>query len=159
VVRRGAGPEHALTGVRDMPHDWQRMIPVSTLGLAPGDYDTLLVGEDRAVLKRSAFTIATPGARPEIEAITAALRPGEPVGVRWRHAPGALRDWIGVYRGGETDISKYLGFTYTEAAFAGEASFQPGPGGEPLPPGEYELRLLHDESYVVLAGAAFRILP
>ena len=44
-------------------------------------------------------------------------------------------------------------------AFAGEAEFQPGPGAEPLPPGDYELRLLHDESYVVLAKAPFRVLP
>jgi len=159
VVRRGGGPADALTGVRDMPHDWQRMIPLSTLGFAPGDYDALLVGEDGAVLQRSAFTLATPGARPEIEATVASVKPGEPVGVRWRHAPGALRDWIGVYRGGETDVTKYLGFVYTEAAFAGETSFQPGPRGEPLAPGDYELRLLHDESYVVLAKAPFRVLP
>jgi hypothetical protein len=141
-----------------MPHDWQRMIPLSTLGLAPGDYDALLVGEDGAVLRRSAFTIATPGARPELEVTTADLRPGEAIRARWRHAPGELRDWIGVFRAGEVDVSKYLGFAYTEAAFAGEASFQPGPGGAPLPPGSYELRLLHDESYVLLARAPFRVL-
>jgi endonuclease/exonuclease/phosphatase family metal-dependent hydrolase len=157
VVRRGAGPEHALTGVRDMQHDWQRMIPVSTIGLGPGDYDALLVGEDGAVLRRAAFTIATPGAQPGLEALTATVRPGDPVRVRWRDAPGALRDWVGVYRRGEVDISQYLGFVYTEAAFAGEASFQPGPRGEPLPPGEYELRLMHDESYVVLAKSPFRV--
>ena len=158
VVRRGGSPEDALTGVRDMPHDWQRMIPISTIGLTPGDYDALLVGEDGSLLKRSAFTIATPGARPEVEAVTATVRQGERVRVRWRHAPGELRDWIGVYRAGETDVSKYLGFVYTEAAFAGETSFLPGPNGEPLPPGEYELRLMHDESYVVLAKAPFKLL-
>lgn len=159
VARRGGGPEDALTGVRDMQHDWQRMIPVSTIGLTPGDYDALLVGEDGAVLRRSAFTIATSGAQPRIEAITPTVRPGDPVRVRWHDAPGALRDWVGVYRGGEVDISKYLGFVYTEAAFAGETDFQPGPAGAPLPPGEYELRLMHDESYVVLAKTPFRVQP
>ncbi len=159
VVPRGAGPAVALTGVRDMPHDWQRMIPLSTLGIEPGDYDAILVGEDGAVLQRSAFTIATAGASPEVEAVTATVRPGEAVRARWRHAPGALRDWIGVFRAGEVDVSRYLGFAYTEAAFSGEAEFQPGPGAEPLPPGDYELRLLHDESYVVLAKAPFRVLP
>jgi endonuclease/exonuclease/phosphatase family metal-dependent hydrolase len=159
IVRRGGKPADALTGVRDMPHDWQRMIPISTIGLPPGDYDALLVGEDGSLLKRSAFSIATPGARPGLEAITATVSQGEKVRVRWRHAPGDLRDWIGVYRAGEVDISRYLGFAYTEAAFAGEAEFQPGPGGEPLQPGEYELRLMHDESYVVLARAPFTLLP
>jgi len=159
VVRRGGEPQEALTGVRDMPHDWQIMIPVSTIGLAPGDYDALLVGEDGAVLRRAAFTVGTAGARPEVEAITPTVKQGDRVRVRWRHSPGELRDWIGVYRAGETDVSRYLGFVYTEAAFAGEAGFLPGPGGEPLAPGAYELRLMHDESYVVLAKASFTLLP
>jgi endonuclease/exonuclease/phosphatase family metal-dependent hydrolase len=159
VVPRGGAPSDALTGVRDMPHDWQRMIPLSTIGLSAGDYDALLVGEDGAVLRRSAFTIAVPGAKPEIEAVTAATRTGEPIRVRWRHAPGDLRDWIGLYRAGETDVSQYLGFIYTEAAFSGEASFVPGASDGRIAPGEYELRLLHDESYVVLARTWVAILP
>ncbi len=159
IVRRGGKPADALAGVRDMPHDWQRMIPISTVGLPADDYDAVLVGEDGSLLGRSAFSIATPGARPGLEAITATVGQGEKVRVRWRHAPGDLRDWIGVYRAGEVDVSRYLGFVYTEAAFAGEAGFLPGPGGEPLQPGEYELRLMHDESYVVLARASFTLLP
>ena len=135
VAPRGGGVADATTGVRDMPHDWQRMIPVSTVGLAPGDYDALLVGEDGAVLRRCAFSIR----------------------MRWRHAPGELRDWIGLYRAGETDVSRYLGFVYTEAAFSGEAQLLPDAAA--VPPGDYELRLLHDESYVELAKAAVTIAP
>jgi hypothetical protein len=78
--------------------------------------------------------------------------------VRWRGAPGELRDWVGLYRAGETDVSNYLGFVYTEAAFAGEASVVPDPGNRPLEPGEYELRLLQDESYVVLAKAGVALV-
>ncbi|HEU4516283.1 MAG TPA: endonuclease/exonuclease/phosphatase family protein [Steroidobacteraceae bacterium] len=158
VVPRGGKAQDALTGVRDMPHDWQRMIPLSTLGLEPGDYDGLLVGEDGAVLRRCGFTIATPGARPELAATSVRVKSGEPIRVHWRHAPGALRDWIGLYRAGETDVSRYLGFVYTEAAFAGEAELRPATEGG-LPPGDYELRLLHDESYVVLANAAVTVEP
>ena len=157
VVRRGGAVQDALTGVRDMPHDYQRAIPVSTVGLAAGDYDALLVGEDGAVLRRNAFTIAAPGAKPGIEAVGASVRIGEPIRVRWQHAPGDLRDWIGLYRAGETDVSKYLGFIYTEAAFAGEASFLPDTADGPIEPGDYELRLLHDESYVVLAKAGIAL--
>lgn len=159
IVPRGGAPADALTGVRDMIHHWQRMIPISMTGYPPGDYDALLVGENGSVLRRSAFTVAKSGARPEIEAITSTVKQGQPVQVRWRDTPGDLRDWIGVFRAGEVNVSSYLGFVYTEAMFAGEASFLPGPGGEPLPPGEYELRLMHDESYVVLATASFTLLP
>jgi endonuclease/exonuclease/phosphatase family metal-dependent hydrolase len=158
VVPRGGDAGDAITGVRDMPHDWQRMIPVSTVGLAPGGYDALLVGEDGAILRRCAFAVATPGARPQVEAVSAAVRRGDPIRVRWRHAPGDLRDWIGLYRAGETDVSRYLGFAYTEAAFAGEVELPMDPR-EPWPAGGYELRLMHDESYVVLATAAVSVTP
>ena len=151
IVRRGSSPLDALTGVRDMPHDYQRTIPLSTLGLEPGDYDALLVGEDGKVLKRNGFTIAARDARPEVEAIDATVRPGGPIRVRWRGAPGDLRDWVGLYKSGETDASNYLGFVYTEAAFAGEAKLVPEPGNPRFGAGDYELRLLQDESYVVLA--------
>ena len=87
------------------------------------------------------------------------MRVGEPIRVRWQHAPGDLRDWIGLYRAGETDVSQYLGFIYTEAAFSGEASFVPDASDGPIAPGDYELRLLHDESYVVLARAGVALLP
>jgi endonuclease/exonuclease/phosphatase family metal-dependent hydrolase len=157
IVPRGGSAADAITGVRDMPHDWQRMIPVSTLGLGPGDYDALLIGEDGAVLRRCAFTVAAPGARPELEPASVTVERGAPIRVRWRHAPGALRDWIGLYRAGEADVSRYLGFIYTEAAFAGEAELLPDP--DATPPGEYELRLLHDESYVVLGKAPVTIVP
>jgi hypothetical protein len=98
-----------------------------------------------------------PGARPEIEADPVAVKRGAPIRMRWRHAPGELRDWIGLYRSGETDVSRYLGFVYTEAAFSGEAEFLPD--AAEVPPGDYELRLLHDESYVELAKAAVTIAP
>jgi hypothetical protein len=158
-VRRGADATQALTGVRAMPHSYQRTVRLSTQGLAPGDYDALLIGDDAKVLKRNAFTIAPRDARPEVIAIEAALRAGAPVKVRWRAAPGDLRDWIGLYPAGETDVTQYLGFVYTEALFAGEAVLLPDDDHRPLPPGEYELRLLHDESYVVLASARFSVLP
>ena len=73
--------------------------------------------------------------------------------------PGDLRDWIGLYRAGETDVSRYLGFIYTEAAFAGEASLVPDATDGRIVPGDYEIRLLHDESYVVLAKTGITLAP
>jgi hypothetical protein len=159
VAPRGGSPSDALTGVRDMPHDYQRTIPLSTVGLTPGDYDALLVDEDGSVLRRAGFTVTAPGAAPAVEAVDAAVPAGAPIRVRWRNSPGALRDWIGLYRAGEADASQYLGFVYTEAAFSGEARVAPEPGGAPFPPGRYELRLLNDESYVVLAVATVEVRP
>jgi endonuclease/exonuclease/phosphatase family metal-dependent hydrolase len=158
VVRRGGGPGDALTGVRQMPHSYQRAIPLSTLGLAPGDYDVLLIGDDGAILKRNAFTIAAKDAQPEVAPVEATLRGGAPIRVRWRNAPGDLHDWIGLYAAGERDVTRYLGFVYTEAQFAGEAVVVPDNAARTLSPGDYELRLLHDESYVVLASARFSVV-
>jgi hypothetical protein len=159
IVRRGAGPADALTGVREMPHSYQRAIPLSSLGLAPGDYDALLIGDAGEVLARDAFTVATRGARPDVTPVEATIRAGTPIRVRWRDAPGDLRDWIGLYKAGETDVTRYLGFTYTDALFAGETVLTPDEEHKPLSPGEYEVRLLHDETYVVLASARIRITP
>ena len=159
IVRRGARPAEALTGVRAMPHSYQRSVPLSTHSLAPGDYDALLVGDDNEVLKRNAFTVAPKDARPGVSPAETTVRAGSPVKVRWQNAPGDLRDWIGLYAAGEIDVTNYLGFVYTEALFAGEAVVVPNDDGRPLPPGDYELRLLHDETYVVLASARFSVAP
>ncbi len=120
----------------------------------------LLVGEDGSLLRRSAFSIATPGARPGSRGDHGDREAGRArSGCAGATRPATCATGSACTARGETDVSRYLGFVYTEAAFAGEASFPPGPGGEPLPPGEYELRLMHDESYVVLAKASFTLLP
>jgi hypothetical protein len=94
-----------------------------------------------------------------LDAVETTLGPGAPIRVRWRNAPGALRDWIGIYKADETDVTRYLGFVYTEALFAGEAIVEPDDASRPLTPGDYELRLLHDETYVVLASTRFSVVP
>jgi len=158
LTRRGATPQDALAGVREMPHDYQRSIPLSLLGFEPGDYDAILVGEDGDVIARNGFTIVADGARPNIEAVDPVVSAGNPVRVRWHNAPGDLRDWVGVYRAGEADVSLYLAFAYTEASFDGELEL-PAESLAGLGPGDYELRLLHDETYVVLARAPLAIRP
>jgi len=153
IAPRGGSMDDALSGVREMPHDYQRSIPLSTLGLAPGDYDAILVDESGETIARDGFTIVAANARPALEAIDTTVAPGEPIGVRWRNSPGDLRDWVGLYRAGEVDVTRYIAFVYTEASFDGEASLSV----PAIEPGEYELRLLHDETYVVLARTGIRI--
>ena len=130
IVRRGEPPAAALTGVREMPHSYQRPIPLSSYGLSPGDYNALLIGDAGEVLKRNAFTLAARGARPAVMPVEATLRAGAPISVRWRHAPGDLCHWIGLYAAGESDVTCYD-----------------------------ELRLLHDETYIVLASARLTVVP
>lgn len=159
IVRRGGGPKDAITGVKDLPDSYQRTIRLSSLGMEPGEYDALLVGEDGKVLKRHAFVLAEKDGKPEISVLDATVRRGAPVRVRWRNTPGDLRDWIGIYRAGEADVMRYLGFAYTEAMFDGEVAVSADPSHAPLPPGEYELRLMHDETFVTLGVAPFRVSP
>jgi hypothetical protein len=153
LVPRGGSIDDALSGVRDMPHDYQRSIPLSTLGFAPGDFDAILVDESGETIARDGFTIVADDAQAELEVVEPTIVSGEPIHVRWRNAPGDLRDWVGLYRAGEVDVTRYLAFVYTEASFSGEAVLSV-PETEP---GEYELRLLHDETYVVLARAEITV--
>ncbi len=159
VVPRGAGADKAMTGVKDLPNDYQRAIRLSSHGIDPGDYDAVLVSKDGRVLKRNAFTIMEWNSAPEVAVMDAAVRVGAPVRARWRNAPGALRDWIGIYAAGETDVMRYLGFAYTEAMFKGDVEISAEETHRPLAAGEYELRLLHDETFIELARARFRIVP
>ena len=87
----------------------------------------------------------------------AVIRPGEPIAVTWRNAPGLRFDWIGIYRRGETNVYNYLGYVTTGALHDGQLAIDKEALPEPLPPGDYELRLLQDDSYVVLADARFTI--
>ena len=154
IAPRGGSLKDALSGVHEMPHDYQRSIPMSTLGLAPGDYDAILVDESGEIIARDGFTIVADNAQPELMAVNATVAPGKPIQVRWRNAPGDLRDWVGLYRAGEVDVTRYIAFAYTEASVSGKTELLV----PELEPGEYELRLLHDETYVVLAKTAITIV-
>ena len=159
IVRRGATPKEAIIGVKDLPDSYQRAIRLSSHDLVPGDYEALLVSHNGKVLKRNAFTIAAKGREPQVALVASNVRAGSKMRVRWGNSPGALRDWIGIYAAGETDVMRYLGFVYTEAMFDGEATLEPDAAHRPLLPGDYDLRLMHDETFVVLADAPFRIAP
>lgn len=159
IVPRGGSTKDTIVGVTDMPNHYQRSILLATSRLPPANYDAILIGRDGKILKRHAFVVAKQDARPEMEMIETHVRKGTPIRARWRNTPGDLRDWIGIYARGETDVVRYLGFAYTEAMFDGEVVVAPDPSHGPLPPGDYELRLMHDETYIDLARANFTILP
>lgn len=159
IVRRGGAPKDALMSINDLPNGYQRTILLGTEALSPGHYDALLLGNGGTVLKRHAFKVAAADSKPSITVLDASVRRGAPLRFQWRDAPGDLRDWIGIYAAGDADVMRYLGFTYTEAMFDGEGRIAASGEDGPLPPGEYELRLMHDETYVALSRARFTVVP
>lgn len=80
----------------------------------------------------------------------------------WRNVTGSTgKDWIAVYRYGESDRS-YIAYRYTNGSrTAGEEGFESGEILVPLPPnlapGSYELRLFGEVTFRKLAVATFTI--
>ena len=89
--------------------------------------------------------------------VAPAVTAGRPIRVSWRNAPALRRDWIGIYRAGDTDLyNAYLAFAYTGATVAGRTSF--AGDARTYPPGRYVARLMRDDGYGVLAEAPFRVV-
>jgi len=128
-----------------------------TAALPPGAYDAVLIAADGAELARAPFWIQAPGAVPEVSVDEADYADHEPIAVTWNNAPGHRRDWLGLYRAGDPDQLNYLTFLYTGAAIAGTAVFDEAVIGGPLESGDYEVRLMRDDAYLLLATAPFSV--
>lgn len=149
IVRHGETAP--IAGLYQTVEAWRAAARLGTANLTPGEYDTVLFDAANRVQARAGFTVVARGAVPALAA--ADIAAGEPLTVIWRNAPGAARDWIGIYRAGEPDLNAYQGFAYTQASVNGEATVDTAA----LPPGAYEARLLFDEGFEVLAAAEFTI--
>jgi endonuclease/exonuclease/phosphatase family metal-dependent hydrolase len=137
-----------IDGAADVPTD----------GWEPGTYVALLM-DGSSVLSRTRFWIESPGDGPHVSTSHGVYRVGQPIDVRWWNAPGARRDWIGVYeRGADPNIDSYLTWFYTETAIRGSGRLDADAEGPwPLPPGRYSVYLLADDGYDILAGHPFVI--
>lgn len=127
---------------------------IGTAPLAPGAYDAVLRDGGGQELARNTFWVQAPGSLPSVTLEGGSVTSGAPITAAWSGAPGHRRDWIGVYAAGDSDPYNYYGFAYTEAAVAGEVVLDENAIWEPLPPGTYELRLMLDDAYTVLAVSA-----
>lgn len=151
----GPGGELALPAA-----DGSGAVTLSTRGLRPGEYTVTMVGASGTAVATNRLWVRRPGVLPRLRTGRATYAVGEPVEVAWRDAPGNKWDWLGVYRrGADPDVAYYKNWAYTEATVAGSASIGSGwEGGPwPLPPGEYDVLLLADDSYQELARAAFTV--
>lgn len=159
VVPRGAGPEQALAGFVEETRGYRTGMRLGTDNLAPGGYDAIVLAGDETVAARSRFEVIAEGSAPAIALARSTVAGGEPLRARWSGAPGLRHDWIGVFRADDPNLLEPFIWHYIDALPAGETSLALLSEGEPLPPGDYEARLMRDDSYTVLARAAFTITP
>jgi hypothetical protein len=122
-----------------------------------GAYDAVLSDADGKELARSSFWVMARDAVPAVAAKKAAYAPGETIEVSWTNAPAMKLDWVAIYRAGEPDIYNYIAYIYTDATVEGSGLFDNEAIGGELDPGNYEVRLLRDDSYVLLARAPFTV--
>ncbi len=127
-------------------------------GISPGKYDAVLLDASGKELARSMFYILARDATPELRTEKPSYKQREEIKVFWRNAPGMKNDWIGLYRANDPDLYRgYIAFVYTKATVEGSTLFDKKILVEPLKQGEYELRLMREDSYVMLARTRFTV--
>jgi len=136
----------------------RRSFKFSSTGILPDTYDAVLLDADSKELVRTTFHILAKDAVPELQLEKSSFKPGEAFKVFWQNAPGMKNDWIGVYHANDPDVyGGYLAFVYTGAKVEGSLSIDNKVLPTPLKAGEYELRLMREDSYVMLARTRFTI--
>ncbi len=147
IVPAGGRPRDALMTLPPQEASFYGSVTFGSGGLTPGRYEALLVSR-RRVLSRSTFWVVRRGAAMRVRA----RQHGSRVRVRWHNAPGYRRDWVGVWRRGDTDLyNDYLTFAYTGATVSGATTITG------LGPGRYVVRLMKDDGYAELARSSLTI--
>jgi hypothetical protein len=128
-----------------------------TATLPVGGYDAVLIGAEGGEVARTPFQVLAPGAQPTLVVANPRVPSGEPIVVEWQNAPGMKFDWIAIYEAGDPDLANYWAYLYTGSEISGSLAIDVEAIGGPLDPGNYEVRLLRDDGYVVLATAPFTV--
>ena len=175
LVRAGNGPGAALAS-RPTGGAADGALTFPTGGLAPGVHEALLVSSGGTVLSRSPFWLYAAETSPSLRTSKEVYEVGEPIRVRWRAAPGYRWDWMGVFAPGRGPAQNaedcnagvcgnghYLLYDYTNTLIQGSRLIGPSsfPGYRtwPLKVGSYEIRLLMDDGYRLLAiSNSFKIV-
>jgi hypothetical protein len=157
VVPRGGSADQKLVGIEAVDPADRPTLRLTSAGLAPGDYDVLLLDDKGAEIARSRFSVVAKDGAATITATTPVIAVGADIPVTFTGAPGFKLDWVGVYAKGEPSVYNYLGFAYTNARINGSLTFPASALYAPLTPGDYEVRLMFDDHYQVLATGAFTV--
>ena len=159
VVPAGAdGAEGAVTGIAEVDPADRPTIRLSTLGLAPGAWDAVMLGAEAQELARTRFHIVPADGKAVLTLAQDKVLPGGDIALRFEGAPGFKLDWVGIYHKGAASVYDYLGFAYTGARVSGDLVFPAAELYEELAPGDYEARLMFDDHYRVMAIAPFTVV-
>jgi endonuclease/exonuclease/phosphatase family metal-dependent hydrolase len=158
IVAAGGAPDKPLMSMPSNDGTDRRSVMVfGSVLLKAGAYDAVLLNADGKELARAPFWMEEPGARPTVGVDHPNYADNEAIVASWKDAPGNRRDWLGIYKAGEPDQMNYVAFAYTGAAIEGTTTFDDSVIGGPLEAGDYEMRLMRDDAYMVLATTPFSV--
>ena len=157
IVGEAGGPDVAIA-VHPWPSDHRAVVATFRVRPAPMP---LLVAIDRR-------QVPDPGARVQLQTSRPSYRVGEPIEVAWTAGPGNRWDWVAVFRAGDEGSDRHLIWVHTGTRISGSLRLDassavvdqsPIGGRWPLPPGDYEVAYLLDDSSERVAQAGFTIAP
>lgn len=158
IVRAGSAPDKYIAATMPTGDGTDRpSIRFATIRMKPRAYDAVLTDPDGNELARAPFWLIAPDAVAQLSTDKPTYRPDEPITAAFKHAPGLALDWIGIYPAGEPDVYNYVNYFYTDARIEGLLTIDMNGLGTPLEPGDYELRLMLDDSYTEVARAPFTV--
>jgi hypothetical protein len=159
VPAGGSAEEDALMWLPPYEASFFGSVTFGSGHLPPGLYEAVLVGAESEEVSRNQFWLVDPAVFPAVRLDKTSYKAGESITATWENAPANRWDWLGIYSAGDPDLyNGYRGYVYTQASVTGEAAFDSTILGEAmLPPGEYELRLMLDDIYVILATTSFTV--
>lgn len=153
VAKGGTFADDALMSLPPAEADFYGAITFGSAILTPGEYEVLGIDGDGKEWARNHFWVIAQDALPQIRTTKEIFAADEPIAALWENAPDNRYDWVGIYQAGDSDLYDYLGFLYTNQASSGSISFE----DMQLEAGDYEVRLMLDDSYIVLASAPFTV--
>lgn len=159
VPADGSAADHTLMWLPPYEASFFGSVTFGTGALTPGTYHAVLVAGDGSELSRSPFEVIARDAVPTLTTDKATYAPGEAITVTWANSPAMRWDWLAIYTAGDPDLyNNYWAYAYTEAAVNGTVTFDADLiGADMLPAGDYEVRLLLDDGYSVIASVAFSV--
>jgi endonuclease/exonuclease/phosphatase family metal-dependent hydrolase len=159
VVRAGsAADQHVAATIATGDGTDRPSIRFATIRMKPQAYDAVLTDPDGNELARTPFWVLARDAAPQIATDKARYRPTDPIVASFKNAPGLDLDWIGIYAAGDPDAYNYYNYFYTDARIEGSVTIDMNGLGTPLDPGDYELRLMLDDSYTEVARVPFQVV-